>query len=63
METFCRLAGRYVAQSLNEIGRALGKEHNVIHVLLARHGGIAPPAHRRSPLALTSAEREDILQI
>jgi len=31
-------------QSLHEIGRALGKEYAVIHFLLARHGGIAPPA-------------------
>ncbi len=35
-------------QSLNEIGRALGKDHVVIHFLLARHGGIAPAARRRS---------------
>ena len=47
-------------QSLNAIGRALGKEHHVIHFLLARHGGIAPPVRRRSPRALTLAEREDI---
>ena len=47
-------------QSLHEIGRALGKDHVVIHFLLARHGGIAPAARRRSRLALTLAEREDI---
>src|SRR5271169_6136430 len=47
-------------QSLNEIGRALGKDHVVIQFLLARHGGIAPPARRRSPRTLTLAEREDI---
>jgi len=47
-------------QSLNAIGRALGKDHVVIHCVLARHGGIVPPARRRSPLALTLAEREDI---
>ena len=47
-------------QSLNAIGRALGKDHEVIHFLLARHGGIAPPARRRSRRALTLAEREDI---
>jgi len=47
-------------QSLNEIGRALGKDHVVIRFLLARHGGIAPPVRRRSPVALTLAEREDI---
>ncbi len=44
-------------QSLNEIGRALGKDHVVVHFVLARHGGIAPPARRR---VLTLAEREDI---
>jgi len=47
-------------QSLHEIGRALGKNHVVIQFLLGRHGGIAPPARRRSPVALTLAEREDI---
>jgi IS30 family transposase len=47
-------------QSLHEIGRALGKDHVVIQFLLARHGGIAPAARRRSPVALTLAEREDI---
>src|ERR1700722_7246610 len=47
-------------QSLNEIGRALGKDHVVIHFVLARHGGIAPPTRRRSPRALTLAERENI---
>jgi IS30 family transposase len=47
-------------QSLNAIGRALGKDQHVIHFLLARHGGIAPPVRRRSRRALTLAEREDI---
>jgi IS30 family transposase len=47
-------------QSLNAIGRALGKDHVVIRFLLARHGGIAPPARRRSGRALTLAERADI---
>src|SRR6202030_2066561 len=47
-------------QSLHEIGRALGKDKQVIHFLLARHGGIAPAARRRSPRVLTLAEREDI---
>jgi IS30 family transposase len=49
-----------LGQSLNEIGRALGKDHVVIHFVLARHGGIAPPVRRRSRRALTLAEREDI---
>jgi transposase, IS30 family len=53
--------GRWKAgQSLHEIGRALGKDHAVIQFLLARHGGITPGARRRSKLALTLAEREDI---
>src|SRR6202167_355485 len=47
-------------QSLNAIGRALGKDKQVIHFLLARQGGIAPPVRRRSRRALTLAEREDI---
>src|ERR1700686_756334 len=47
-------------QSLHEIGRALGKSHVVIQFLLARHGGVAPAARRRSRRGLTLAEREDI---
>src|ERR1022692_4660314 len=47
-------------QSLHEIGRALGKSHVVIQFLLARRGGIAPTARRRSGRTLTLAEREDI---
>ena len=47
-------------QSLRTIGRALGKDHRVVRFLLARHGGIAPTARRRSPRVLTLAEREDI---
>jgi IS30 family transposase len=47
-------------QSLNAIGRALGKDHVVIQLLLARHGGIAPAARCRSRRVLTLAEREDI---
>ena len=47
-------------ESLHAIGRALGKDHVVVRLLLVRHGGIAPPARRRSPSSLTLAEREDI---
>jgi IS30 family transposase len=55
------LWGRWKAgQSLHEIGRALGKSHVVIQFLLARRGGIAPTARRRSGRTLTLAEREDI---
>jgi len=47
-------------QSLHEIGRAFGKEHSCIRSVLLPRGGIRPAARRRSPLALTLAEREDI---
>jgi DNA-binding CsgD family transcriptional regulator len=47
-------------QSLHQIGRAFGKSHVSIHFLLSKHGGIVPPARRRSLLTLTLAEREDI---
>ena len=47
-------------QSLHEIGRAFGKEHSSIRCLLLPRGGIPPTARRRSRLALTLAEREDI---
>src|SRR5579862_10035461 len=47
-------------ESLHAIGRAVGKDHVVVHLLLKRHGGIAPPTRRRSRRALTLAEREDI---
>src|ERR1700692_112512 len=47
-------------QSLHEIGRAFGKDHVVIHFMLAQHGGIVPAARRRSLRTLTLAEREDI---
>ena len=47
-------------ESLHGIGRILGRAHHVIHLLLKRHGGIAPAARRRSRRALTLAEREDI---
>src|SRR5712692_5997686 len=46
--------------SLHEIGRAFGKGHSSIRLLLSYHGGIVPTARRRSLLALTLAEREDI---
>ena len=45
-------------QSLNEIGRALGKDHVVVYFVLARHGGIAPPARRRSRRVLTLADAD-----
>src|SRR6202007_2740341 len=50
-------------ESLHAIGRALGKNNVVIHLLLKRHGGIAPPIRRRSPSSLPLAEREDISRV
>ena len=47
-------------QSLHEIGRAFDKPHTSIRCLLLPRGGIPPAARRRSRLALTLAEREDI---
>src|SRR5579864_7469149 len=47
-------------QSMHEIGRAFGRPHPTIRKLLLPSGGIAPIARRRSRLALTLAEREDI---
>jgi IS30 family transposase len=47
-------------ESLHAIGRAVGKDHVVVRLLLKRHGGIAPVVRRRSQRVLTLAEREDI---
>jgi IS30 family transposase len=47
-------------QSLHEIGRAYDKPHTSIRHLLLPRGGIAPAIRRRSRLALTLSEREDI---
>ena len=53
--------GRWKAgQSMHEIGRAFGRPHPTIRKLLLPSGGITPIARRRSRLALTLAEREDI---
>ena len=47
-------------QSLHEIGRAFDKPDNCIRSVLLPRGGIPPSTRRRSRLALTLAEREDI---
>src|SRR6202048_4141021 len=47
-------------QTLHEIGRAFGKEHSSIRCLVSRYGGIVPAVRRRSLLALTLREREEI---
>ena len=45
---------------LKAIGRAFGKPSSSIYYQVAPHGGIRPPPRRRSRLALTLAEREEI---
>lgn len=47
-------------QTLHEIGRVFDKPHSCIRAVLLPGGGIPPVARRRSRLALTLAEREDI---
>ena len=47
-------------QSLNAVGRALGKDKQVIHFLLARHGGSLHESVAVRGRALTLAEREDV---
>src|SRR4051812_20728167 len=47
-------------ESLKAIGRAFGKPSSSIYFQLAPHGGIRPSARRRSRLALTLLEREEI---
>jgi IS30 family transposase len=47
-------------QSLSEIGNALGKHAASIFGVVARSGGVAPATRRRSRLALTMSEREEI---
>lgn len=47
-------------ESLNAIGRAFDRPSSSIFSLLSPSGGIRPPARRRSRLALTLVEREEI---
>ena len=47
-------------ESQKAIGRAFGKSSSSIHFQLAPYGGIRPSPRRRSALALTLAEREEI---
>jgi len=47
-------------ESLHEIGRAHGRKHTSIHLLLSHNGGIIPAVRRRAPRTLTLMEREDI---
>jgi len=47
-------------ESLKAIGRAFGKPSSSIYFQLAPHGGTRPAPRRRSRLALTLSEREEI---
>jgi IS30 family transposase len=47
-------------ESVSEIARALGRQTGTIHCMLSAHGGIAPPARRRSAQVLSLAQREEI---
>ncbi len=47
-------------ESLNSIARHFGRSHSSIQGILARTGGIRPALRRRSRLALTLAEGEEI---
>jgi len=47
-------------ESLRAIGRPFGKPSQSIYNQLAPHGGIRPASRRRSRLALTLLEREEI---
>jgi len=47
-------------ESLNSIARLFDRHHSAIQRVLARTGGIRPPEKKRSRLALTLAEREEI---
>ncbi len=47
-------------ESMSSIGRSFERDSSSIHPLISRTGGIRPPERKRSRLALTLAEREEI---
>jgi hypothetical protein len=47
-------------ESLSEISRALHRVSSVVYDVVGAEGGIAPRPRRRSRLALTTTEREEI---
>src|SRR6202021_3771541 len=47
-------------EPLKAMGRVFGKPYSSIYFQLAPHGGIRPAPRRRSRLALTLVEREEI---
>lgn len=46
--------------TLHQIAQLFDRRHGAIQGILSRNGGIAPPLRRRSRLALTLSEREEI---
>lgn len=49
--------------TLHQIAHLFNRAHTSVQGILARTGGIQPPARRRSPRALTLAEREEISRL
>ena len=47
-------------ESLHAIARLFDRHHTSVRGIIARLGGVRPPQRRRSRLALTVAEREEI---
>jgi len=47
-------------ESLGAIAQLFDRYHSSIERIISEHGGIRPPARRRTPCALTLAEREEI---
>jgi len=47
-------------ESISKIGRALDRAPGTIHSTIRQHGGVVPLERRRSRLALTVSEREEI---
>jgi hypothetical protein len=48
------------SESMSSFGRLYDRDSSSIYPLLSRTGGIRPPIRKRSPLALTLSEREEI---
>jgi DNA-binding CsgD family transcriptional regulator len=46
--------------TLHQIGQPFDRAHSSVHRILSETGGFRPPERRRSRLALTVAEREEI---
>ena len=47
-------------ESMSSIGRAFNRESSSVYSVLSPTGGIRPPPRKRSRLALTLSEREEI---